>query len=73
MGEDNVYVAPFNISGQPAMSLPLAESAGGLPIGVQLVGKPADESTLFRLAGQLEIARPWTRRRPKVHAAHATI
>ena len=58
MGEDNVYMAPFNISGQPAMALPLAESAGGLPIGVQLIGRPADESTLFRFAGQLEIARP---------------
>ncbi|HWA43118.1 MAG TPA: amidase [Hypericibacter adhaerens] len=69
MGEDNVYMAPFNISGQPAMTLPLGESAAGLPLGVQLVGRPADESTLFRLAGQLEIARPWAHRRPPIHAS----
>ena len=72
MGEDNVDMAPFSISGQPAIALPPAESAGGLPIGVRVIGRPADESTLFRLAGQLEIARPWAHRRPKVHAAHAT-
>jgi amidase len=49
----------FNNTGQPAMTVPLAWSKGGLPIGVQFVGRMADEATLFRLAGQLEAASPW--------------
>ncbi|WP_421931165.1 amidase [Phenylobacterium sp.] len=49
----------FNNTGQPAMTVPLAWSAGGLPIGLQFVGRMADEATLFRLAGQLETAKPW--------------
>jgi len=46
------------------MTLPLARSADGLPIGVQFVGRPADEATLFRLAGQIERAAPWAANRP---------
>ena len=54
----------WNITGQPAVSLPLYQSAGGLPVGVQLVGRVGDEATLFRVSGQLEGAMPWASRRP---------
>jgi amidase len=54
----------FNLTGQPAMVLPLAWSERGLPLAVQLVARHGDEATLFRLAGQLERARPWFDRRP---------
>jgi amidase len=49
----------FNNTGQPAMTVPLAQSGSGLPIGMQFVARMGDETTLFRLAGQLEQARPW--------------
>ena len=56
----------FNLTGQPAMMLPLGVSAEGLPLATQLVGRYGDEATLFRLASQLEKARPWIDRVPTV-------
>jgi amidase len=56
--------APFNATGQPAIALPTGFMPNGLPIGVQLVGRPADETTLIALAAQIEAARPWAEKRP---------
>ena len=58
--------APFNVTGQPAISVPLHQSEEGLPIGMQLVAAPAREDVLIRLAAQLEQAHPWADRRPVV-------
>ena len=58
------FTAPFNITGQPAISLPLHWNAEGLPIGVQLVAAPNREDLLIRLSAQLERAAPWSARRP---------
>jgi amidase len=54
----------FNITGQPAVTIPAGFGADGLPLSVQLVGRPGAEETLYALAGQLENARPWSEHRP---------
>ncbi len=56
----------FNITGQPAIVLPLSQTSDGFPLSVQLVARYGDEATLFRLAAQLEKARPWFDRKPPV-------
>jgi amidase len=58
------FTPPFNFTGQPAISLPLGASADGLPIGMMFAARYADEATLLRLAGELEVALPWAARRP---------
>jgi amidase len=60
------YTTVFNATGQPAISLPLHWNEAGLPIGMQFVGRLGDEATLFRLAAQLEQAKPWFHRRPAI-------
>ena len=60
------FTALFNLTGQPAITLPLYWNDAGLPIGIQLVGRPYDEVTLISLATQLEQARPWLGRRPEM-------
>jgi amidase len=57
-----------NATGQPAMSVPLYWNEAGLPVGAHFVGRFGDEATLFRLAAQLEEARPWAAKRPPVSA-----
>lgn len=61
----------YNLTGQPAMSMPLCTNGAGLPIGMQFAGRFGDEATLFRLAGQLEQAKPWIDRIPSVHCTRA--
>jgi amidase len=63
------YTAIFNVTGQPAISVPLFHGDDGLPVSIQLAGRPADEATLLSLTAQLEGARPWADRRPELAAA----
>jgi amidase len=65
---DAAFLFPFNLSGLPAMSVPAAWTNDDIPIGVQLVGRYGDETTILRLSAQLEQARPWIQRRPSICA-----
>ena len=58
------FTPPVNVAGLPAVSVPFAWTGENLPIGIQLIGRAADEATLIRLASQLEEARPWRERIP---------
>jgi amidase len=58
------FTALFNVTGQPAVSVPLYWTEAGLPVGSMLVGRPADDATLLALSAQLEAARPWAHRHP---------
>jgi amidase len=68
MGELVGFTSPFDLTGQPAISLPMHWNDEGLPIGVQLVARFGREDVLVRLAAQLEAAQPWADRRPPVFA-----
>jgi amidase len=60
------YCVPWNHLGNPAMSVPAGLSPEGLPLAVQIVGRPGDEATLLSLAAQIEAERPWANRRPPI-------
>jgi amidase len=62
------FTSVYNVSGQPAVNVPLHWTDGGLPIGVMLVGRMSDEATLIALSAQLEAARPWADRHPPIWA-----
>ena len=60
------FTSPYNITGQPAISLPVHWTEDGLPVGIQLVGRPMEEALVLRVAAQVEQAHPWAHRHPEV-------
>jgi amidase len=66
MGRFYPYTLPWNHLGNPSMAVPAGIAADGMPLSVQIVGRPGDEATLLSLAAQLEAERPWADRRPPV-------
>jgi amidase len=63
-GRYSAFTVPYNLTGQPAISLPLHWTGDGLPVGVMLAARPAAEATLLAVSAQLEAARPWAARHP---------
>jgi len=68
VGRYTPYTPPWNVTGQPAASVPAGFTPEGVPLAVQLVGRPSDEARLLSLSAQLEAARPWADRRPPLAA-----
>jgi amidase len=68
MAPHMAFTEPFNLTGHPALSLPLHWTPEGLPVGVQLVASIGREDLLISVASQLERDAPWSGRRPPVHA-----
>jgi amidase len=68
MANFTVHLALWNHTGQPAAAVPVEVEPGGLPVAVQLVGRPDDEATLLSLSAQLETATGWLARRPALAA-----
>jgi aspartyl-tRNA(Asn)/glutamyl-tRNA(Gln) amidotransferase subunit A len=66
------YTFTANVTGQPALTVPCGFSADGLPIGFQLMGRPFQETTLFRLARAYERNHDWTGRKPEITADSAS-
>jgi amidase len=67
--DTRVHTTAANVTGQPAITLPLGQSKSGLPIGVQFMARFGEEDTLIRLASYLEKKMPWSDRIPPVHAS----
>ncbi|MFZ5789395.1 MAG: amidase family protein [Pseudomonadota bacterium] len=65
------FLIPYNVAGQPALSLPLAMHSSGLPIGLQLGARPAEEHLLIELGSVLEDAMPWRDRHPPLHVSRS--
>jgi Asp-tRNA(Asn)/Glu-tRNA(Gln) amidotransferase A subunit family amidase len=66
VGEFGPHTALYNVTGQPSMSVPLHWTKDGLPVGVMFSGRFGEDDLLFRLAAQLEKARPWAGQKPKI-------
>ena len=60
------YTMPFNLTGNPAASLPCGFDRDGMPLAIQLIARPGADADLLRVAAAFEAARPWAERRPSV-------